>query len=258
MSKKTKRILGVIAISLLSLGVVFWPRGNDPVEVSESNPSSDGSVEVESSDDFIVIGGVRRRRPKSDLDSGHKGLDSQGDDFDYGLTPAIAPDANPQVARLAKVIGNREKSSEEYAAAVSALGKIKPFDAEKYQKDAEYRKEYLESPQPARVFHPAQPGEGVPRIVRLSPPLQYVVQGESVKLRVRAVPGTPVNFNSFDLGIFSNQLSTISVEAGADGVAEAEFLARPGTIEDVNVMVASPETSGQVTLVVNVTLPADG
>jgi len=83
-----------------------------------------------------------------------------------------------------------------------------------------------------------------------------VVQGEAVRLAVQAVPESPVTFTSFDLGQFSNQLTTITVLADENGVASTEFLATPGTINDVNILAASPMASGQVKFVVNVSLPS--
>jgi hypothetical protein len=195
---------------------------------------------------------------KRDVDSAAQGDDakpdpSERDPFDYGRTPPVEPDANPQVAAVFAAIQNREADPESYAKAVSPLAKADPFDREKYVSDQAYRDSYLNTPQPSRVFDPAQPGKDVPQLRRISPAFQKVKQGTETKLRVRAVPGAPVTFTSFDLGRFENQLTTITVQADANGVAEAGFTGPPGTIDDVSILVASPVTSGQVRLVVHVT-----
>jgi len=72
---------------------------------------------------------------------------------------------------------------------------------------------------------------------------------------VRATPGAPVTFTSFDLGQFENQLTSITVRADDKGIATARFIGSPGTINDVNILVASPVNSGQAKFAVNVVLP---
>ena len=80
-------------------------------------------------------------------------------------------------------------------------------------------------------------------------------QGQSIPLRVRATPGAPVTFTSFDLGQFENQLTSITVQADKQGIATARFVGSSGTINDVNILVASPVNSGQAKFAVNVVLP---
>lgn len=82
-----------------------------------------------------------------------------------------------------------------------------------------------------------------------------VLQGEPVPLKVRTIPNAPVTFTSFDLGSFSNRLTSITVAADKDGVATAQFTGTPGTYNDVNILAASPMTSGQVKFVITVIVP---
>jgi len=128
----------------------------------------------------------------------------------------------------------------------------KPFDREAFEKDPEA---YLNTVEPGRVFQPAQPGPNVKRLAALSPRLQHVVQGESVYLEVGGVPGMPVTFTSFDMGVFDNELNSTTVRADDRGRARVKFASTPGTINDINILAASPVTSGQVKYIVNVRLP---
>lgn len=185
-------------------------------------------------------------------------MSSAEDPFDYGKTPPVATDANPQVSNVAEAIRNREADPKAYGRAVSTIARPEKFDPRKYQDDKGYRDVYLSSPEPGRVFAPAEPGKDVPRIARVGSYFKQTLQGEPVQLRARATPGAPVTFTSFDLGMFENKLTTITVEANDKGVAEATFVAPPGTIADTSILVASPLASGQVKFIVHSTLPAGG
>jgi len=215
-----------------------------------------------------VIGGVPR--PRSDVAPRHSDQSAQSpqasvaesadasktsskaeeseDPFDYGATPPVRGDANVHVQSVVEAI--RQNRNPER---ISALIQPKAFDARAY---AENPEAYLNVVEPGRVFQPAQPKEGVPRIRSLSPRLQRVEQGNRVVLRVQAPAAMPVTFTSFDLGRFAeNKLTSITVAANARGVAEVNFEATAGTIEDVNILAASPSASGQVKFVVNVSKP---
>jgi hypothetical protein len=90
--------------------------------------------------------------------------------------------------------------------------------------------EYLETHEPGRVFQSAQPGRGVPVIERIGSGSHVLKPGESVRLIVKTLPHMPASFTSFDLGAFSNGLSTITVAADENGLAVASFHAAPGEI----------------------------
>jgi hypothetical protein len=277
MTAKSRLIASFVVVCIAGLiAVAVWPDGNaaEPPQPGQregatagrtpfqpASPSRGGAASGASRDE----GGREAGSGPTALDSAQEGTDAapqsdtnpsdqvENDPFDYGQTPPVEPDANPQVAAVFAAIQNREADPESYAKAVSPLAKADAFDREKYVEDRAYRDAYLSTPQPSRVFDPAQPGKDVPRLCRISPAFQKVKQGQETKLRVRAIPGAPVTFTSFDLGRFDNQLTTITVQADANGVAEASFTGPPGTIEDVSILVASPVTSGQVRLVVHVT-----
>ena len=166
----------------------------------------------------------------------------------YGQTPAIDPDANPQVASVVAAL--REKKHPER---LSPMIAPPAFDAKAYQADPQA---YLNTVEPGRAFQSAQPGPDVKVLQRMSPRLVKVTQGESVTLEVKAVPDAPVTFTSFDLGQFENQLTSITVQANETGVAQAEFSATPGTIDHVNILAASPVTTGQARFLVDVAVPS--
>jgi hypothetical protein len=65
----------------------------------------------------------------------------------------------------------------------------------------------------------------------------------------------PCTFSSFDLGHFQNQLTSVSVAANDQGVAEVDFFGAPGTINEVKILASSPVTSGQIRFIVNVKKP---
>lgn len=259
---KTKYIVLIVVACLLLVGVVSYfsnlQRNRRPVEVADSDSvdEGDGGSDVVTNESGVV-GGVRR--PATDFPAGAPKTSKgslEDDPFLYGVTPGVAVDANPEVAKVVEAIRNRAKDPEKYASAVSIFGKPSPFDLKRYRSDKDYRKQYLTTVEPSRVFSPAQPGTDVIRIQPLSPREQDIVQGERLKLRVAGVPDSPISFTSMDLGRFvGNELTSITVNADSRGVAEVEFTAPPGTINRVNIMAASPVASGQVRLVVNVSRP---
>lgn len=153
--------------------------------------------------------------------------------------------ANPQVRSVAEAL--RDKKHPER---LSALISPKPFDREAYRNDP---KAYLNTVEPGRCFQSARPGKDVPQLRPLSPQFQNVAQGQFVTLKVQTAPKAPCSFTSFDLGRFENELTAITVEADERGVAETKFFGTPGTIDEVNILAASPMASGQARFMVNVT-----
>ena len=211
------------------------------------SPRTDGQLDPSGRE--VVSGGVER--PASDLPQEKDEVPEEGAFVDVGTTPAIPPDANEQVALVVEAVTTGRHPERLSPTIVSKT----PFDREAYQSDPEMRASYLRTPEPGRVFTPAQPAPGTPRIRLACNPYAQINQGESIVLRVQGVPGMPVTFTSFDLGEFENRLTTITVEADESGFAHAPFTAPPGTFGPVRIMAASPVTSGQVRLTVNVAVP---
>lgn len=161
-----------------------------------------------------------------------------------GQTPFIPKDANPMVRSVAEAI-----ETQKYPERLHPLIAPKPFDKNAYKLNPQA---YLDIVEPGRVFHPAPPGPGVPRLTTLSPLMIDVPQKETISLKVRGVPDAPVTFTSFDLGAFQNQLTSITVAADSTGIAVARFTGTPGTVNAVNILAASPMSSGTLKFRVNV------
>jgi hypothetical protein len=199
--------------------------------------------------DWIDVGGVRRPPQDVAKPAAEPAAEAKPDrdPFDYGTTKSIPADFSPEVKAVADAVRER-RNPERY----SVLATPPKFDAQAY---AANPAAYLTTIEPGRVFHPAQPGKGVKRLGALSASRQRVAQGKSVRLRVGAPPKAPVTFTSFDLGEFSNRLTSITVAADERGVAAVDFFGTSGTVENVNILAASPVTSGQVRFLVYVEWP---
>lgn len=219
---------------------------NQPEEASENTVDAAGQPLKES---FVMIGGVQR--PKTDIEPKFREAIEIGDSpemkMNYGVTPMVKSDANPQAASVAEALATKTHPERLTPAILPP-----DFDRATYEKDPQV---YINTIEPGRVFQPAQPGQGVFPLRTLTPRLIAIEQGQSVPLRVRAQPGSPVTFTSFDLGQFENQLNSITVRADDRGIATARFTGSSGTINDVNILAASPLNSGQAKFVVNISLP---
>lgn len=194
---------------------------------------------------LVEVGGVLR--PATDvmvIPNEAAGLDVKTPDV--GRTPAIPRDANPHVQSIVEA-----RESQRFPERLTDAVAPTPFDEQAYRANPQA---YLDVIEPGRIWQSKQPGEGVPRITALVGQVFDVQQGDSVPLRVQVVPGAPVTFTSFDLGAFENQLTSITVAADENGVAETLFIATPGTVETVSLVAASPLTSGQVEFFAQVAL----
>jgi hypothetical protein len=116
-------------------------------------------------------------------------------------------------------------------------------------------KSYLDVVEPGRTFQSAEPGEAVPQLKLIGSALATIPQGGRTELRVRTVPGAPTTFTSFECSAFDNHLTSITVQADAEGIASATFHAPPGTLNDVSILAGSLLASGQVNFCVTVTPP---
>jgi hypothetical protein len=255
---KSKPLIAFVLILIVGVAIggffLLRPGDDSQLEVSQGpqgNPTSGDSMQADS--DYVMVGGVRRRasdvrRAKPEPDEIAEEEDEASKTLGYGKTPKVPLGANPNVKSAVEAI-----KSKKFPERLTPMIAPKPFDPKAY---AENPQAYLDVVEPGRAFAPAAPGKGIPRLRRISPYFQKVAQGGSVKLRASAKPGAPVTFTSLDLGQFSNQLTSITVAANDQGVAEAEFTATPGTIEDVRIIAAGPATSGQMRFIVNVSLPS--
>ncbi|MCH2209560.1 MAG: hypothetical protein MK132_27390, partial [Lentisphaerales bacterium] len=162
----------------------------------------------------------------------------------YGQTPEVAEN-NPQVDSVKEALINGG-----YPERLSPLIRPTAFDSNAYSNDESYRKKYLATAEYGRVFQSVNPGKSIPKTERISPYYQQVAQGETINLTLKSAPKMPVTFTSFDLGKFSNGLTTQTVEADESGHAQVTFHGMPGTIANVNILASSPAASGQVKFLV--------
>ena len=245
----------LFALIAVVAGVYFVLGFSQERKPDQTNLSTVESVLPKSKDEAL---GVEPTSRANHVVGEEKILSSETDDPEnekihnpYGETPYVKVDATPQTKSLAAIVASGQDLGR-----LSALGQVDGFDVEKYRNDPKYRMAYLETPISARVFSPAQPGDGVDHIERVSPKSMRILQGEVVLLKVKTQPKMPVTFSSFNLGRFhGSQLTTTTVEADDKGVALAKFEAPTGTAGDVNVIAAGPTTTGQVKFLINVTLP---
>jgi hypothetical protein len=162
-----------------------------------------------------------------------------------GLTPAIPGDANANVRSVVEAA--RSGTNPERLTPLLAPA---PYDHQRFLADPQA---YLDIVEPGRVYQSAEPGEQVPQLDVVGDAVATIPQGGQTILRVRTVPLAPTTFTSFECGAFANHLTSITVQADAEGVASAVFTAPPGTLNDVTILAGSPLASGQVNFCVTVT-----
>lgn len=168
----------------------------------------------------------------------------------HGYSPALEPSLNEQVAEVAKQLKTREKP-ERYSSFVIP----RDFDQNAFEANPEKAaKEYAKHIAPGRVFATAQPSENVRPIRGTGKRFHRVLQKETVRLSVDAIPFAPVTFTSMDLGQFDNSLSSITTVADKDGKAFANYTPTGGTIDEVKILAGSPVTSGQASFMVSVSV----
>jgi hypothetical protein len=151
---------------------------------------------------------------------------------------AVAADANPDVASVVEAAktGRDQHRRTVYIAPA-------PFDRAAFDADPE---KYCRTIEPGRVWQAAKPGPDVPALEVVGDSTLSMHARGTVELSVQAVAGFPVAFSSMDLGAFENRLTSITVRTDAKGVARTKFTATEGTTGTVNVLAASPGSSGQV------------
>lgn len=197
---------------------------------------------------YKEVGGVYR--PESDMNFAKRDESTKTKRkplIDPGMSPAVKPDANPQVVSVYEALKSR-KNPERFSSFVRPA----EFDPAAYKADSE---SYINTIEPGRVFQSAQPGPDVKRIQAVSARYQRVTQGEQVPMVVQATPDAPVTFTSFNLGHFENLLTSITVKADAEGKAAVRYTAAKGTVNDVSILAASPMTSAQAEFRLLVKLP---
>ena len=242
-SGPSRAAIGALLVSLgtlIAASVMIFREPARKTDKTASEEAAAAAKEEPLKKGFVRIGGVQR--PETDVESKYRDSQSLGEATDlnlgYGNTPLVKSDANPQAASVAEALATKTHPERLTPAILPAA-----FNRESYEKD------------PQTYINTIEPGQGVFPLRTLTPRLVEIEQGQSVPLRVRVQPGAPVTFTSFDLGQFENQLNSITVRADDRGIATARFTGSPGTINDVNILAASPLNSGQAKFVVNISLP---
>lgn len=160
------------------------------------------------------------------------------------------PQVELNVAR--QVDSVRHAQAEGHMERVAVNGRPTPFSRERYVTDPD---SYLHVIEPCRIWQQADPG---PDVDVLSTPegaqgaLIMVHPGVTSPLIVLTWPGYPATFTSMDRGVFHNGLTSITVQADADGLATAQFTATAGTTDTVHILAASPVTSGNVNFTITI------
>jgi len=252
-------ILSVGIVGVLFAGIAYkqgWFSGRPGVQNADGKSgnridSATAQTQGPAPKGFQWVGGVLRpigdvevKEPLKVPEIGEQSIGKR-----MGRSPHLDPKTNAETSSVAEALADPKKFPERLSPAFPA----KPFDLATFQADPQ---KYLETVEPGRIWQSLPKADGVTPITRQSPLYQTLIQGESVTLRVKVNPRDVVTFHSFDLGHFDSQLTTESVQAGEDGIATVNFTASGGTFGELNILAASPQTSGQVNFVVKVGLPA--
>ncbi|MBD3222238.1 hypothetical protein GF314_13455 [bacterium] len=237
----------IICIGIVAMGTDDDRDGNEDTPSTPASGTQGGDARTDAARPSTAdFGQTRPARPAPPLE-GVVGDEGDGSPSPLGVQPVVPGDANPQVASVVEAARTGQHPERR-----TALAMPDPFDRASYEKDPQA---YLDVCEPGRVFQPAQPGKDVPMISARSDTSVEVAVGESTTLAAMAAPGAPVTFTSFDLGLFSNELTSITVQADDAGIARATFTA-VGCVNDVNILAASPYCSGRATFMIFVPPPA--
>ena len=227
----------------------------DDAKTASVQETSKSTSKQDAPADWIDVGGIKR--PPSDVKVASSETGSRRKSIDRpiplkkeGFPSPVPALTNAQTALVSQALKDG-KHPERYSPFIVP----RSFDKESFDKDpAGYSKQYAEGIEPGRVFASAQPTEGTKAIRSVGERFHRVKQGETVRLVVEAAPHAPVTFTSQRLGTFPNSLTSITVVADEQGKATTNFTASAGTKDKVDVLAASPITSGQVDFVVMVRL----
>lgn len=149
-----------------------------------------------------------------------------------------ATDPNPRVQSILEA-----KRTGRFPERLTPLVAPKPFDASAWERDPE---SYLNVVEPGRVEQASQ-DPNAPAITTTEPPrIRHVPTGETLVLKVRAVPGAPVSWACTRGGLFAeSKVGAVTVRADADGIASVTFFATPHAEGETTVLAASPFCAGQ-------------
>jgi len=256
MSKMSNRSFTILTVSSVVLfGVVLYGSQNGwfswKREVSENQLADLGNEPKEETipEGYVKVGGVIR--PATDIKSPRENNRTLNNSKGYhpGASPRVNPKSNPNTRSVYESIGDPK-----LAYRSNSMIPAPKFDRDSYEADPQA---YLDEMAPGRIWQSLPPGENVVPIERSGQYIQQLVQGESVKLSAKAEPGMPVTFHSSNIGQFENQLSSITVRTGDDGIASATFRASAGTRGEIDLIASSPVHSDLARWLVEVIRPVD-
>lgn len=261
MNRKTLfQLSAAAAVVALGAGVLWFTRDQNPinqdVSSSESKLQREEGERIAKADADIA---AKRREEGQGVATGGKLPEVSTKGLSYGQLKPISPDASPQAKAAVEAVATKTHPERLTCAILPAA-----FDAKKWAEDAAYKAEYLRVPEPARCYQSAQPQKSVKQIALACPAYIETKQGSPVELRVRATPGMPVTFTSFDAAMFTSgsgntgsQLTTQTTVADENGIATATLLATPGVIDDCRVIASCPMNAGLAKIIVHATLPEE-
>ena len=169
----------------------------------------------------------------------------------YGSLEELKFDS-PQAKKLKEALVNPAKYPERLSTQIAP----KPFDWERFKNDRQYKKEYLQSAEPARAKTHGK--ASYPRFKRLSPFYMRLEQGKSITLKYQGVPYSPYTITSYDAGLFSNGLSTQTKVADGNGYVNFVFRATSGLIAEVNISCSGPRSSNTLRSIIDVVFNSAG
>ena len=161
--------------------------------------------------------------------------------------PSLRPDASANAASIAEA-----SRTGKFPERLSPLMAPKAFDPAAFAANPQA---YLDVIEPGRVFQSAAPGAQVPVLQAKATNSFSIPVGGSCTLAVITAANSVATFTSFDLGTFSNSLTSITVQANDQGEASTVYHASGGVIANAQVLAGSPGASGQVQFHIFVSTP---
>ncbi len=202
-------------------------------------------------EDWVEKGGVFR--PKIDVTAPAKeDKPSTSIRPAVGSLPQIPKDKTPQTKAVAEALGNRNSKDNELAYRLTRFEDAPKFDQASYDKDPQ---SYLDDVAPGRINDVLPASKDTPAIMRVGRYENEVLQGESAILRAKTTPFAPVTFYSSRGGSINGGVATATVPSNEEGVAEVKFTATTGMIGELDIVAASPKTSGRARYLLNVIVP---
>ena len=237
--------VGLFGLTLLAVNQGWFQRGSNNSAERDQVNSKEKPKEIPAG--WTVEGGVPR--PISDtrrLRDARPKQTPKG--YHPGGSPAVKKDAN---ANAKSIYAARQNKKLQYR--FTSMQPAPKFDRKEYQSNPQ---KYLDEVVPGRMNQSLPPSRDVVPIKRVGKYIyDNVLQGESVKLRVQVEKNMPVTFQSNRLGQFENQLSTMTVAANDDGIAEVDFKLSGGTRDSIDVRATSPVHSHDARWLINVVPP---